>query len=70
MFQVNNDIEVNGITARNPQAISILERVHQRIVNIICIFKVQDMALNDENPWDRILASTMFAMCAVAQITM
>ena len=36
----------------------------------IRIFKVQDMALNDENPRDEILASTIFVLCAMVHITM
>ena len=37
--------------------------------NIICAFKVQDMVLNDENPWDGILTSTMFALHAMVHTT-
>ena len=55
-------ITVKLITSRNPQAHAILERVHQTIGNILRTFKVQNMVLDDENPWDGILASTMFAL--------
>ena len=34
------------------------------------MFKVQDMVLDDENPWDRILASTMFALHAMVHTMM
>ena len=50
MIQANYGITVKPITSRNPQANSILERVHQTIGNIIRTFKVQDMVLDDENP--------------------
>ena len=53
---------MSPVTSRNPQANSILERVHQTIDNIIHTYKVQYMVLDDESPWDRILASTMFAL--------
>ena len=69
MIQADYSITVKPITSRNPQTNSMLERVHQTIGNIICIFKVQDMVLNDENPWDGILASTMFVMRATAYTT-
>ena len=36
--------------------------IHQAIGNIMRTFKVQDMVLDDENPWNGILASTMFAL--------
>ena len=65
MIQADYGITVKSITSRKPQANSILERVHQTIDNIIRTFKVQDMVLNDENPWDRNLASTMFALHAM-----
>ena len=53
MIQANYGITVKPITLRNPKANSILEKVHQTIGDIICTFKVQDIVLNDENPWDR-----------------
>ena len=69
MIQFNYNITVKAITSRNPQANSILERVHQTIGHIIRTFKVQDMVLDDENPWDGILASTMFALRAMVHAT-
>ena len=62
-------IRVKSITSRNPQANSILERVHQTIGNILHTFKIQDMVLDDDNPWDGILASTMFALRATVHTT-
>ena len=62
-------IMVKPITSRNPQANAILERVHQTIGNILHTFKVQNMVLDDENPWDGILASTMFALKAMVHTT-
>ena len=58
MTQVKK-ITVIPIISRIPQANSILDSVHQTIHNIINTLKVQDMVLNDENPWDRILASIL-----------
>ena len=62
-------IKVRPITTRNPQANAILERVHQTIGNIIRTFKVQDMVLDDDNPWDGILAATMFALRSTVHTT-
>ena len=62
-------ITVKQITSRNPQANAILERVHQTIGNILRTFKVQNMVLDDKNPWDGILASTMFALRATVHTT-
>ena len=52
----------NSISVRNPQANTIMERVHQTIGNIIRTFKIQEMDLDNENPWRGILSSTMFAI--------
>ena len=62
-------IMVRPITSRNPQANAIVERVHQSIGNILRSFKVQNMILDDENPWDGILASTMCALRATLRTT-
>ena len=40
---------------------SIVEKAHQTIGNILSTFKIQEVDLEDENPWEGILVSTMFA---------
>ena len=62
-------ITVKPITSTNPQANAILERVHQTIGNILSTFKVQNMVLDDKNPWDGILAFTMVALRATVRTT-
>ena len=62
-------IKVKRITTKNPQANAIIERVHQTIGNILRTFKVQNMILDDKNPWDGILVSTMFAPRATVHTT-
>ena len=62
MIEKDYGIKVRPITTRNPQANAILERVHQTIGNIIRTFKIQQMDLDNENPWEGILSSTMFAI--------
>ena len=42
-----------------------VERVHQTIGNIICTFNIQETDLDNENPWERILSSTMFAILSM-----
>ena len=68
---ITNDYNkmVIPITSRNFQANAILERVHQAIGNILHTFKVQNMVLDDQNPWNGILASTMFALRAMVYTT-
>ena len=45
---------------RNPQANSIVERVHQTIGNMIHTFEYDE--LDDTNPWDGILGAVAFAV--------
>ena len=50
------------ITARNPQANSIIERVHQTLGNILRTMELYDQNLDETNPFGGILAATMFAI--------
>ena len=54
---------------KNPQANAIVERLHQTIGNIIRTFKIQQMDLDNENPWEGILSSTMFAIRSTVHTT-
>ena len=63
-------IKRRPITACNPQANVIIERVHQTIGNIIRTLKPQNQPLDEENPWDGILAATMFAIRATFHTTL
>ena len=68
---VTNDygIMVRLITSRNPLANAILERVHQVLSKILRAFKVQDLVLDDKNPWDGILVATMFTLRVTVHTT-
>ena len=46
-----------------------VERVHQTIGNIIHTFKIQQMDLDNENPWEGALSSTMFAIRSMVHNT-
>ena len=69
LIEEDYGIPIKPITTRNPQANAILERVHQTIGNIIRTFKINEMVLDDDNPWDGILATTMFALQATVHTT-
>ena len=56
-------------SVQNPQANSIVERLHQTIDNIIHTFKIQEMDLDNENPWEGVLSSTMFAIRSTVRTT-
>ena len=63
-------ITVKSIASRKTQAYAMLAGVQQTIGNILLAFKVQNMVLDDKNPWDCMLASNMFAMRATVYTIM
>ena len=62
-------IPCNSISIRNLQANTIVERVHQAIVNITHSFIIQQMDLDNEDPWRGILLSIMFAIRSMVHTT-
>ena len=48
-------IKVRLITCWNPRVDVILEKVHQRISNILCTFEAKNVVLDDKKSWDGIL---------------
>ena len=54
-------IKKKPATTRNPQANSIIERIHQTIGNIIRTFQMNKIEVDEEDPWSGVLAATMFA---------
>ena len=63
-------IEKKLITTRNPQANSILERIHQTIGNMIRTFEVHNNQLDEDDPWSGILAAIAFATRATIHTTL
>ena len=70
--KIANDYSITSYSTsvRNSQANSIVEkRVHQTIGNIIRTFKIQHMDLDNENHWEGILSSTIFAIQSMVYTT-
>eukprot|EP00957_Ditylum_brightwellii_P182922 13933793-Ditylum_brightwellii.AAC.1 len=57
------------ITARNPQANSIIERVHQIIGNMIRSIEVHDTNIDEKDPWTGILSVVRFTTRATVHTT-
>eukprot|EP00957_Ditylum_brightwellii_P179097 13643702-Ditylum_brightwellii.AAC.1 len=57
------------ITSRNPQANSIVERAHQTIGNLLCVFKLGTMELDPDDLWSGILSSIMFPLRSTIHTT-
>jgi transposase InsO family protein len=67
MLENEYGITKKAITKRNPQANSIIERVHQTIGNMIRTFSVQ--STDDDDPWNGILSAVAFAVRATVHTT-
>jgi len=67
MIKDDYGITKKPITARNPQANAIIERIHQTIGNIIRTFNIEEV--DEADPWSGILAATMFAVRATYHTT-
>ena len=46
----------------NPQVSSILERIHQVVANLVCMFDLQNNYLDKDDPRSGILSATDFAV--------
>ena len=55
-------IKDKSATTENPQASSILERIHQFKVNLVHTFDLKIYYLDKDDPWPSILAATVFAV--------
>ena len=62
MIKNNYGVTRKPITARNPKANDILERIHQTLGNIIQTHQLQDLEIDTSDPWPGILATAMFAL--------
>jgi len=63
-------ITVKVATTANPQANSILERVHKVIGNMIRTFQLEENYLDEDDPWKGILAATAFAVRSTYHTTL
>eukprot|EP00957_Ditylum_brightwellii_P182796 13923080-Ditylum_brightwellii.AAC.1 len=62
-------IKGKSITARNPQANAIVERAHEIVGDILCIFKIGTAKLDPDYPWGSILSAVMFALKSTIHTT-
>jgi hypothetical protein len=70
---IKNDYGIKGkpITVRNPQANTIVERVHQTIVgNIVRTFELENTYLDEEDPWKGMLSAAAFAIRSTFRTTL
>ena len=70
MIEEDYGIVRKPITKRNPQANSMIERIHQTIGNMIRTFEAQEALLDEEDPWAGMLTAVMFATRATYHTTL
>jgi transposase InsO family protein len=70
MIQEDYGITKKPTTTRNPQANSIIERIHQTIGNMIRSFQIGQLDVDEKDPWSGVLAATMFATRATYHTTL
>eukprot|EP00957_Ditylum_brightwellii_P079037 6011388-Ditylum_brightwellii.AAC.1 len=63
-------VKKKPITVRNPQANSIIERIHQTIGNMIGSFEVHSTDIDEKDPWTCILSAVRFATRATVHTSM
>ena len=68
---IKNDYGIKGkpITTRNPQANSVVERIHQVIANMVRTFELGNKYLDKDDPWKAILSATAFAVRSTISTT-
>ena len=69
MVEKDYGIKRKPTTTRNPQANSVIERIHQTIGNIIRSFQIGQIEIDEQDPWSGVLAATMFATQATYHTT-
>ena len=69
MISDDYGITKRPITVRNPQANSIIERIHQTLGNIIRTFELHNDTEITNESWDGILSAAMFALRATYHTT-
>ena len=58
------------ITTRNPQSNAVLERIHKTIADIIRTHQLNEIELDEDDPWSGVLAAAMWATRATVHTTL
>jgi hypothetical protein len=57
-------------STRNPQANSIIERIHKTLGNMIRTFEINEIEIPEDEPWKGILAAIMYALRSTYHTTL
>ena len=70
IMKKEHGVKEKPITVRNPQANTIVERVHQTIGNMVRTFEPENNFLDKDDPWKGTLSAVAFAVRATIHITL
>lgn len=70
MIRDSYGIKKKPITVRNPQANSVLERIHQVIANMVRTFELENNYLDEDDPWKGIFSAVAFAVRSTFHTTL
>ena len=70
MVKKDYHIKCKPISIKNPQANAILERIHQVIGNMVRTYNLQEIYLDEDNPWGGILSAVAFAVRSTYHTTL
>ncbi len=70
MVQEDLGLKKKPTTVKNPQENAILEIIHQTLGNIIRTFEMQEVWVDEKDPWSGPLAAAMFATRATYHTTL
>jgi hypothetical protein len=57
-------------TSYNPQGNSIIERIHQVMVNMLRAFELEERALDPDVPWNEFLQACAFGIRSIFHTTL
>ncbi|MDY6959585.1 MAG: integrase [Halobacteriota archaeon] len=70
LIQQEYGIKARPTTARNPQANSVLERVHQTLGNMVRACNIGEMDYDEEDPWTGIFSAAAWAIRSTYHTTL
>ena len=63
-------LKAKPTTVKNPQANSVLERIHQVLANMLRTFELEERDINEEDPWTGILNAVGWAVRSTYHTTL
>jgi hypothetical protein len=66
----NLGIKCRPTTSYNPQGVSIIERIHQAMGNMLRAIELEERVLDPEDPWNKLLQDSAFGIRSTFHTTL